>query len=233
MSSGASTAYEKPRSGRSSCIDETPRSSRTTSARTPFSASCSSTVENSPWSRRALTPWLRRKRSKYGATRRIAVDRDQLAVAAQAAASSEAWPPAPKVPSTTVSPGRGSRSGDDLVREDGDVVGLSWQDARQHLPRSLRPRAAVGAIRRGPRSPGGRRRRPRSPRGRAPRARAARPGSTMRPCRSSSPCAAPAKKCRCMHARALGERVEAAQSGRPVSPTRRAGRRRGSRRARA
>ena len=42
MSSGASTAYEKPRSGRSSCIDETPRSSRITSACTPFAASCSS-----------------------------------------------------------------------------------------------------------------------------------------------------------------------------------------------
>src|SRR4051812_7188570 len=110
MSSGASTAYEKPRSGRSSCIDDTPRSSRTTSARTPFSARCSSTDENSPWCKRALTPVSRRKRSKYGATlgsRSIAIS---FPSPRSRAASSEAWPPAPKVPSTTVSPGRGSRS---------------------------------------------------------------------------------------------------------------------------
>ena len=56
MSSGASVAYEKPRSGRSSCMLETPRSSRTASARTPFSASWVSTIEKSPRRKRALTP---------------------------------------------------------------------------------------------------------------------------------------------------------------------------------
>src|SRR5438874_12959317 len=110
MSSGASTAYEKPRSGRSSCIDETPRSSRTASACTPFEASCSSVAENSPCSSRAFTPVARRKRSKYGATvgsRSIAIS---LPSPCRRAASSAACPPAPNVPSMTVSPGRGSRA---------------------------------------------------------------------------------------------------------------------------
>src|ERR1051325_6576124 len=109
MSSGASTAYEKPRSGRSSCIDETPRSSRTMSTRTPFEASWSRTAENSPWWRRALIPVSRRKRSKNGATvgsRSIAIS---LPSPRSREASSVAWPPAPNVQSTIVSPGRGSR----------------------------------------------------------------------------------------------------------------------------
>src|SRR6478672_2248909 len=109
MSSGASTAYENPRSGRSSCIDETPRSSSTTSARTPFAASCSSVVENSPWRRRALTPVPRRKRSKNGATvgsRSIAMSFPEPC---RRPARSDEWPPAPNVASTTVSPGRGAR----------------------------------------------------------------------------------------------------------------------------
>src|SRR5579884_876938 len=108
MSSGASTAYEKPRSGRSSCIDETPRSRRIASARTPLSASCRSTVENSPWSSRVFAAVARRSRSKYGATvgsRSIAIS---FPFPRSRAASSAAWPPAPKVQSTTVSPGRGS-----------------------------------------------------------------------------------------------------------------------------
>ena len=109
MSSGASTAYENPRSGRSSCIDETPRSSRTTSARTPFELSCSSTVENSPESSRAFSDVPRRSRSKYGVTlgsRSIAIS---LPCPFRREASNVEWPPAPKVASTTVSPGRGSR----------------------------------------------------------------------------------------------------------------------------
>src|SRR5579862_3460606 len=110
MSSGASAAYEKPRSGRSSCIDETPRSSRIASARTPLSESCWSTAENSPWSRRVLTAVARRSRSKYGATvgsRSIAIS---FPSPRRRAASRPAWPPAPNVPSTMVSPGRGSRA---------------------------------------------------------------------------------------------------------------------------
>src|SRR5690349_6737509 len=108
MSSGASTAYEKPRSGRSSCIDETPRSSSTTSARTPFPASCSSVAENSPCRRRALTPVPRRKRSKNGATvgsRSIAIS---FPDPCRREARRDEWPPAPNVASTIVSPGRGA-----------------------------------------------------------------------------------------------------------------------------
>src|SRR5215208_5294155 len=109
MSSGASAAYEKPRSGRSSCIDDTPRSSRIASARTPLSASPRRTDENSPCSSRALTPPARRTRSKYGATvgsRSIAIS---FPSPRSRAASSSACPPAPKVASTIVCPGRGSR----------------------------------------------------------------------------------------------------------------------------
>src|SRR5581483_4546425 len=108
MSSGASAAYEKPRSGRSICIDETPRSSSTMSARTPLPASCCRTAENSPWWRRALMPVSRRNRSKNGATvgsRSIAIT---FPSPRSRCASSVACPPAPKVPSTIVSPGRGS-----------------------------------------------------------------------------------------------------------------------------
>src|SRR5919202_368897 len=105
MSSGASAAYEKPRSGRSICIDETPRSKRIASARTPLSASCSSTTAKSPRRNRPLTPVCLRKRSKYVralGSRSIAISRPSPR---RSAASSAAWPPEPKVASTTVSPG--------------------------------------------------------------------------------------------------------------------------------
>src|SRR5712691_3291951 len=105
MSSGASTAYEKPRSGRSICIDDTPRSSRTTSAWTPLSASCSSTRAKSPRRKRVCTDTPRAKRSKYSravGSRSIAISFPRPR---RSAASSAAWPPAPKVASTTVSPG--------------------------------------------------------------------------------------------------------------------------------
>src|SRR5215212_629315 len=110
MSSGASTAYEKPRSGRSSCIDDTPRSSKIASARTPFSASWSRTSAASPRWSRAGTPDVRLKRSKYGWTvgsRSIAMN---LPLPRRSAASRLACPPAPKVASTTVSPGLIARS---------------------------------------------------------------------------------------------------------------------------
>src|SRR5438552_5987244 len=110
MSSGASTAYEKPRSGRSICIDDTPRSSRTASASAPFCASCSSTRENSPRRNRVCTPARLAKRSKYErapGSRSIAIS---LPRPARSAASSDACPPAPKVASTTVSPGLTARS---------------------------------------------------------------------------------------------------------------------------
>src|SRR5581483_4057870 len=110
MSSGASAAYEKPRSGRSSCMLETPRSSRIPSARTPFSASWSRMIEKSPRRSRAWTPAVRRKRSKYGRTvgsRSIAIT---LPRPFRSRASRVAWPPAPKVASTRVSPGSSASS---------------------------------------------------------------------------------------------------------------------------
>src|ERR687887_371412 len=110
MSSGASTAYEKPRSGRSICMLETPRSRRTASASTPLSASCERTTPKSPRRKRACTPALRSKLSKYGrtlASRSIATKRP---LPSRSAASSRACPPDPKVASTTVWPGRTARS---------------------------------------------------------------------------------------------------------------------------
>src|SRR5581483_4557705 len=104
MSSGASAAYENPRSGRSSCMLETPRSSRIASARTPLSASWSRMIEKSPRRKRAWTPADRRKRSKYGRTvvsRSIAIT---LPLPFRSRARRVAWPPAPKVASTRVSP---------------------------------------------------------------------------------------------------------------------------------
>src|SRR5947207_1149876 len=110
MSSAASAAYEKPRSGRSSCIEETPRSRRIASAWTPFEASWSSTCENSPCSSRTFAVVERRKRSNYGVTvgsRSIAIS---LPSPRSRAASRAECPPAPKVQSTIVSPGCGARA---------------------------------------------------------------------------------------------------------------------------
>src|SRR5881275_2921653 len=109
MSSGASAAYENPRSGRSSCIEETPRSSRIASARTPFSASCGRTTPKSP--RRSLVFAVVRfaSCSKYVravGSRSIAIS---FPLPHRSAASSAAWPPAPKVASMTVSPGSTAR----------------------------------------------------------------------------------------------------------------------------
>src|SRR5262245_6863311 len=109
MSSGASAAYEKPRSGRSSCMLETPRSSRIASARTPFSASWSSTTEASPRRKRDCTPAWRLKPSKYGRTvgsRSIAMKRPSPL---RSAARIDAWPPDPKVASPTVGLGPTAR----------------------------------------------------------------------------------------------------------------------------
>src|ERR671923_629738 len=110
MSSGASTAYEKPRSGRSICIDETPRSRRTASASTPFCASCSSTVAKSPRRKRVWTAARFSKALKYSraaGSRSIAMS---LPRPLKSAASRAAWPPAPKVASTTVCAGCTARS---------------------------------------------------------------------------------------------------------------------------
>src|SRR5215467_1854091 len=109
MSSGASAAYENPRSGRSSCIEETPRSSRIASARTSFPASCGRTTPKSPRRSRAFTVVPFANCSKYVravGSRSIAIS---FPLPRRSAAKIVAWPPAPKVASTTVSPGRTAR----------------------------------------------------------------------------------------------------------------------------
>src|SRR5439155_20493451 len=109
MSSGASAAYENPRSGRSSCIEETPRSSRIASARTPFSASCGRTTPKSPRRSRVFAVVRVASCSKYVravGSRSIAIS---FPLPRRSAASSAAWPPAPKVASMTVSPGATAR----------------------------------------------------------------------------------------------------------------------------
>ena len=202
MSSGASAAYEKPRSGRSSCIDETPRSSRIASARDAVRRELRRARSRTRReSSRIFSGARARRRSKYGATRRVAVDRDQLALAAQPLGEQAEWPPAPKVQSITVSPGLRREDGEHLVREDGDVVSLDWQDARQHPLRSLRPRAAACAtsarsqISRWSPTPATVTSRP------MPSRSSSSAGITTRPCLSSSPAVALAKKWRCMRAR--------------------------------
>src|SRR5215467_8926854 len=109
MSSGASAAYENPRSGRSSCIEETPRSSRIASARTPFPANCGRTTPKSPRRSRAFTVLRFVSCSKYVravGSRSIAISFPWLR---RSAARIVAWPPAPNVASITVSPGRTAR----------------------------------------------------------------------------------------------------------------------------
>src|SRR5579864_1507493 len=105
MSSGASVAYENPRSGRSSCIDDTPRSRRTASASTPFPASCGRTTPKSPRRSRVFTVVRFASCSKYVravGSRSIAIS---FPLPRRSAARIAACPPAPKVASTTVSPG--------------------------------------------------------------------------------------------------------------------------------
>ena len=113
MSSGASVAYEKPRSGRSICIELRPRSSRTASARTPFPASCERTTAKSPRRKRVCTPRAEAlTRSKYGRTVGSRSMATSLPLPCRSAATRRECPPAPKVASTTVSPGctRGARA---------------------------------------------------------------------------------------------------------------------------
>jgi len=82
MSSGASVAYENPRSGRSICMLETPRSSRIASALSPFWASWPSTTAKSPRRKRAWAPQLCAKRSnraRASGSRSIAMKRPRPA----------------------------------------------------------------------------------------------------------------------------------------------------------
>src|SRR6201993_4062702 len=109
MSSGASAAYEKPRSGRSSCIEETPRSRRIASAWTPFPASWGRTTPKSPPRSRVFAVVRFASCSKYVpavGSRSIAIS---FPLPRRSAVRIAAWPPAPKVASMTVSPGSTAR----------------------------------------------------------------------------------------------------------------------------
>src|SRR4051794_10344627 len=89
---------------------ETPRSSRIASTRTPLSASCSRTIEKSPRRNRVFTPAVRLKRSKYGRTDGSRSTAITLPSPFRSRASRVEWPPAPKVPSTSVWPGSSASS---------------------------------------------------------------------------------------------------------------------------
>ena len=139
MSSGASVAYEKPRSGRSICIDETPMSSRIASALMSFAASWLRTIAKSPRRKRTSTPALALKRSKCGLTlgsRSIATSlplpceilREQAGMAAGAERGVD-----------DRLAGLHGEQAAHLVREDGGVIRRAVrQDVGQHCPRSLR-----------------------------------------------------------------------------------------------
>ena len=139
MSSGASAAYEKPALGpvelhrRDAEVEQDPVGADAVAGELP-----SSTCENSPCSSRALAAVERRSRSKYGRDGRVAVDRDQLALAAQPSDEQLGVPAgAERAVDDRLARPRVER-GEHLVGENGDVISLGWQDARQHLPRSLR-----------------------------------------------------------------------------------------------
>src|SRR4029453_19022126 len=110
MSRGASDAYGNPRSGRSICMLETPRSKKIASACTPLSARRSKTSPKSPRRNLVGTPARRRNDSKYGLTLGSRSTPMNLPSPFRSWASSAACPPAPNVASMTVSPGCTSRS---------------------------------------------------------------------------------------------------------------------------
>ena len=142
MSSGASVAYENPRSGRSTCIDESPRSRSTASARTPFAASCERTTRVVAAQEARLYAARRRLHAiEVRPHGRIAVDRDELPGPLQVGGQQ------PRVAA------RAEGGVDDrlarlhveelahLVREHGDVISrVCPLHVRQHLRRSLRSR---------------------------------------------------------------------------------------------
>ena len=81
MSSGASVAYEKPRSGRSICIDETPMSSRIASALMSFAASWREDDREVAAEEADVDPGARLEAVEVRLDARVAIDRDELAAA--------------------------------------------------------------------------------------------------------------------------------------------------------
>src|SRR5262245_16652842 len=88
--------------------------------------------------------------------RRVAVDRDETAVAFEVGGEDRCMAAGPEGRVDDGLPGLDREELAHLLGEDGNVISLVWlQDARQHLLRSLRPLSVPCARRRGPRSPGG------------------------------------------------------------------------------
>src|SRR5436190_303669 len=108
MSSGASYEYEKPRSQLSICIEETPRSRYTQSARSPSASSSSSAPEKSMRMKRVAHTASRANSSKRSSAAGSRSMHTSVPVDPMRSATSRAWPPSPKVQSTAVSPGCGS-----------------------------------------------------------------------------------------------------------------------------
>ena len=122
MSSGASVAYENPRSGRSTCIDETPRSSRIASAVTSLTTTAQDDREISSQEAHLEAACRSLEPIEIASGARIAVDRHELPTSTEIGGEE-----------TTVTTGaeRGvdhrlarlhGEKPADLVREHGDVV---------------------------------------------------------------------------------------------------------------
>ena len=130
MSSGVSPALSaakrKPRSGRSSCGDETPRSRSTPSTRAmPSFASTSASERNEAWIRRTRAPkGSRRWRAAASASssRSRATSSPAGAVRSRIA---PAWPPPPTVPSTMTPPERRVQKRQGFRYEDRMVLKLA------------------------------------------------------------------------------------------------------------
>ena len=91
------------------------------------------------------------------AGRRVAVDRDQLPLAAQVGGEDGGMPAGAEGGVDDRLAGLHGKRRPHLLGKDGDVVSFpGLQDVRQHPQHSLRPRRARAARRRGPRSRGGR-----------------------------------------------------------------------------
>src|SRR5581483_2248978 len=130
----------------------------------------------------AVLPLEARKEGRHA---RVAVDRDQLALAAKTSGEQRGVASGAERAVDDGLPRPWVEGGDHLLCENRYVVDLSWQDARQHLPPSLDPRVAAPATSFDARSRGGRRRRAPSPRARSPRPREARRASRSVPaCRA-------------------------------------------------
>ncbi len=160
-----------------------------------------STSAKSPCTNRVGAAAPAANRSKYDLGVRVAVDGD-VAAAARAAAgsSSAAWPPAPKVQSTTVSPGPQLEQVGDLLRHHRNVVGhvraTAVREIRQHPRHSPRIPLPGFSTPRDPRSRGGRAD-PATTMSRSSWAWASWAGGIMiRPWRSTSTSAAPAYRWR-------------------------------------